>query len=259
MRADQLLVARGLAASRTQAQRVIATGVQWRAGARSGAVWQMVARNSDILPDEAELQVLDDRETRYVSRGGVKLEFALAQTGVVVSGRWCLDVGQSTGGFTDCLLREGALSVTGVDVGHGQLHPSLLGDPRVRCHEHVNARDPAALAALGEAPFDLIVGDLSFISQTLVLPALRPWLAPEGDLLMLVKPQFELQPEQIGKGGIVRDERFFVEVEQRIRACCEQLKLEVRHWFSSPITGGDGNREYFMHAVPGPDVGEMKS
>jgi Predicted rRNA methylase len=165
-----------------------------------------------------------------------------------VSGWTCLDVGQSTGGFTDCLLQHGAARVTGVDVGHGQLHDKLRHDPRVRVFEKRNAR--ALQAGEVGSGFDLVTGDLSFISLTLVLPALVPLLAPGGRLLMLAKPQFELQPAQLGKGGLVRDPALYPVVEQRLRECCASLGLEVVGWFDSPIAGGDGNREFFLHACP---------
>lgn len=245
MRADQLLVERGLAATRSQAQRLIAAGVRWR-GARG---WQPVAKNGDELPPNAQIALVDDAEARYVSRGGLKLEGALAASGVAVAGKRCLDVGQSTGGFTDCLLAHGAARVTGVDVGHGQLHDKLRRDPRVVAIEKLNARELTAQQV--GADFDLVVGDLSFISLTLVLPALVPLVKAGGDLLMLVKPQFELQPSQIGKGGIVTDASLFALVEKRLRDCCAQLDLAVHGWYDSPIAGGDGNREFFIHSKKG--------
>ncbi|MBS0318421.1 MAG: TlyA family RNA methyltransferase [Proteobacteria bacterium] len=261
MRADQLLVERGLAASRAQAQRLIAAGVRWRAGA-ADAGWRAVRKNGDELPLAAEITLQDAAELRYVSRGGLKLEGALESAGIAVAGMRCLDVGQSTGGFTDCLLRHGAANVVGVDVGHGQLHERLRTDPRVRCIEGVNARALNAHdliahseeTTLATAPFDpkfdLIVGDLSFISLTLVLPALVPLLTPDGELLMLAKPQFELQPADIGKGGIVRDAAAYARVEARIRAACADCGLQVVAWFASAIEGGDGNREFFARARP---------
>jgi len=252
VRADQLLVERGLAASRSQAARLIAGGLRWRVGA-ADAAWRQVAKNGDDVPEAAELELADTAEARYVSRGGLKLEGALHASGVSAQGRRCLDVGQSTGGFTDCLLQQGAARVVGVDVGHGQLHPKLRGDKRVLAVEKVNARAlvPHDLVAAGDSgePFDLVVGDLSFISLTLVLPALAPLLAPQGELLMLVKPQFELQPGQVGKGGIVRDSTLYAQVEQRIRQACAQLGLRVDGWHDSAIAGGDGNREFFVHAA----------
>jgi 23S rRNA (cytidine1920-2'-O)/16S rRNA (cytidine1409-2'-O)-methyltransferase len=254
MRADQLLVERGLAASRSQAVRLIAGGMRWRDAGTSDA-WRSVVKNKDEVPETAELELDDAAEARYVSRGGLKLEGALAVSGVDPAGKLCLDVGQSTGGFTDCLLQRGAAKVVGVDVGHGQLHAKLREDERVVAIEGVNARALSAddLQEEGEEPFearfDLIVGDLSFISLTLVLPAVVEFLADGGQLLMLVKPQFELQPGQVGKGGIVRDASMYAVVEKRLHDACAALGLKVLRWFDSPIAGGDGNREFFIHAV----------
>ena len=292
MRIDQLLVQRGLASTRSQAQRLIADGVEWMQSEQ----WRRVAKNGDEVPESAAVRLLDDSEARYVSRGGLKLEAALKHVGLSVNGLSCLDVGQSTGGFTDCLLQGGATSVVGVDVGSAQLHPSLRSDPRVLCVEGINARalTPEDLvdayeASTGEAgqfeldddggenehedgdasapladdgageeagatsdfapAFDLIVADLSFISQTLVLPAVVPMLKPGGTLLTLVKPQFELQPGQVGKGGIVKDPAMYVIVETRLREACADLGLTVTAWFDSPIAGGDGNREFFICAT----------
>ena len=274
MRADQLLLQRGLASSRSQAQRLIGAGVQWREqAAPSTSAFKRIGKNSDELPEDALIELLDSSEARYVSRGGLKLEGALRQSGLVVTGKTCLDLGQSTGGFTDCLLQHGAARVVGVDVGSGQLHPQLRQDTRVLALEGVNARylDAENFTATGadelsiegdpddsvgdvevlvtETGFDLIVGDLAFISQTLVLPACVPFLRAGGSVLMLVKPQFELQPGQVGKGGIVRDENLYAEVEQRIRHCYAELGLIVQGWYESQILGGDGNREFFVFAA----------
>jgi 23S rRNA (cytidine1920-2'-O)/16S rRNA (cytidine1409-2'-O)-methyltransferase len=242
VRADQLLVERGLAATRSQAQRLIASGVRWR----DRQDWRPVTKNGDEIPTHAEIELLDNAETRYVSRGGLKLQAALKQSGVDVAGKTCLDVGQSTGGFTDCLLQNGAARVVGVDVGHGQLHGKLRGDPRVVALEKINARE-VTREQVG-SDFDVLVGDLSFISLTLVLPALVPLLKRGADLLMLVKPQFELQPPQIGKGGIVTDASLYAVVQTRIRDCCNALGLQFKGWYDSPIAGGDGNREFFVYA-----------
>ncbi len=256
MRVDQLLVHRQLASTRSQAQRLIADGVQWL----SGDVWKRVAKNGDEVPESAEIRLLDDSEARFVSRGGLKLEGALNSVGLDVTGFLCLDVGQSTGGFTDCLLQQGAAQVVGVDVGQGQLHPQLRDDERVLCIEKVNARSLSAtelIAAHAQSTraegqfsteFDLIVGDLSFISQTLVLPAIVPLLKPGGSMLMLVKPQFELQPGQVGKGGIVTDPAMYKMVEERVRAAHTKLGLTVQAWFESPVQGGDGNHEFFIYS-----------
>jgi 23S rRNA (cytidine1920-2'-O)/16S rRNA (cytidine1409-2'-O)-methyltransferase len=258
MRADQFLVEHGHAVSRAQAQRLIAAGVSWRL---SGSDWKRVAKNGDLLPARAEIRLEDVAEARYVSRGGLKLEAALLQAQCLVAGQVCLDVGQSTGGFTDCLLQAGAARVMGVDVGHGQLNARLRSDPRVVCLEQVNARHldgafpEAARAALchggvARPGFDLVVGDVSFISQTLLLPAIAPWMRPGGGaLLMLVKPQFELQPGQLGSGGIVRDEALYPQVESRIRQAHAKAGLEVKGYFPSVIRGGDGNREFFVVSI----------
>lgn len=249
MRVDQLLVEHGLATSRAQAQRLIASGVQWRVGA---APWKPVVKNGDVLPPLAQLQLLDTAEARYVSRGGLKLEAALKACSVAVTDKLCLDVGQSTGGFTDCLLQHGAARVVGLDVGHGQLHPNLRADSRVVCLEGINARhvqagDVPELADLA-GDFEVLVADVSFISLTLVLPALVPLMRAGAPWLLLVKPQFELQPGQVGKGGIVKDGALYAVVEQRLRAACAALGLQVQQWLPSPIEGGDGNREFFIHA-----------
>jgi len=243
MRADQLLVQQGLAPTRSAAQRLIARGaVRWR-GPQG---WAVPRKAGDELPEGCECEITDDAELRWVSRGGLKLDGALAHTGLEVRGRVCLDVGQSTGGFTDVLLARAAARVIGVDVGHGQLHPRLRGDPRVTALEGVNARGLRA-ADLPLQRFDLIVGDLSFISLTLVLPALSVLLA--GDMLLLVKPQFELQPQLIGKGGLVKDAASYALVEQRLRDACAVNQLTVRDYFDSPVAGGDGNREFFLWAT----------
>ncbi len=282
MRADLFLVEHGFATTRSQAQRLIGSGVQWRAvvdEAEVAAPWKRVAKNGDEIADNAEVEVLDNTEAKYISRGGLKLEGALKATGVDVSGLRCLDVGQSTGGFTDCLLQHGAVQVVGVDVGHGQLHASMRDDARVVCLEGINARSLTAtdliaayareMGAKGQfydefdaddAPeidpvFDFLTGDLSFISLTLVLPAVVRLLKANGHLLMLVKPQFELQPGQIGKGGMVRDPVHFEFVEKRLRDCCAELGVDVLGWMQSSIEGGDGNREFFIHGKKGSDLG----
>ena len=249
MRADQLLVERGLAASRSQAQRLIATGVQWRHPLHT---WQRIEKNGVLLPPECELQLLDDAESRFVSRGGLKLAGALQLTGLAVQGLRCLDIGQSTGGFTDCLLQHGAAQVVGVDVGHAQLHPSLQNDARVVCIEKLNARtlDAADSPLAPHTPlggFDLLVADLSFISLTLVLPVMPALMKESAHALLLVKPQFELQPADIGKGGLVKDPGLYAQVQQRLQTACVDTGLTVLHWLDSPVAGGDGNREFFIH------------
>ncbi len=245
------MVERGLAASKSQAQRLIASGVRWRL---LPGDWATVSKNGQELRETVELQAVDNAETRFVSRGGLKLDGALQRVALDVRGLRCLDVGQSSGGFTDCLLQRGASQVVGVDVGQGQLHPRLRDDTRVVCIERCNARDLTAETltdAAGDAaaaPFDLIVGDLSFISQTLVWPSLVPLLKTGGHVLMLVKPQFELQPEYIGKGGLVKSEASYPLVSERIEQVVQDSGLALLDYFESPITGGDGNREFLVFA-----------
>lgn len=245
-RADQLLVERGLAASRTAARKLIEAGrVHWEDG--------IVSRPAQTLPASVRLRVTPDEADRFVSRAGLKLAGALAHCGMDVSGRVCLDVGQSTGGFSDCLLQAGATKVVGVDVGHGQLHPRLAADARCVALEGINARslDAAALGAhFPPAGFDLLVCDASFISLSLLLPRWQALLADGAEVLALVKPQFEVGPGGVGKGGIVRDATLYAEVEGRVRAAAEAAGLTVLDWFESPITGSDGNREFFIHCLP---------
>ena len=244
-RADVLLVQRGLAPTRSAAARLIDSGALRY---RRGESWAVARKAGETLADDCTIEVTDDAELRFVSRGGLKLDGALARLGLVVAGMTCLDVGQSAGGFTDVLLQRGAARVVGVDVGRGQLHARLAGDARVTALEGVNARHLDA-GTLPVDRFDLVVGDLSFISLTLVLPALRPLVA--GALLMLVKPQFELQPADIGKDGVVKHASAYARVEQRLREACADNELAVLDWFESGIAGGDGNREFFVHAAPG--------
>ena len=237
-----LLVAQGLAPSRTAAQTMIKEG-------RVSTAGNLIAKPALEFPADAVLTVKAEEGAQYVSRGGQKLAGALAASGISPSGKHCLDVGQSTGGFTDCLLQNGAQQVVGVDVGHDQLHPQLRHHPAVTAIEGVNCRALSAAdlgAALPSDGFDLIVGDVSFISLTLILPQLPPLTAKHGDLLMLVKPQFEVGPGNLGKGGIVRDPALYAEVEQKLRNCAQNLGLTVKAWLDSPIAGGDGNREFFI-------------
>jgi 23S rRNA (cytidine1920-2'-O)/16S rRNA (cytidine1409-2'-O)-methyltransferase len=251
MRADQLLVERGHATSRSQAARLIDAGARWH----DGREWR-VMRKSDELKADAQIELANTDEAKYVSRGGIKLEGALKHCALSVQGALVLDVGQSTGGFTDCLLAHGAAHVVGVDVGYAQLHDKLRSDERVTCLERINARQPesaeliaeGAASVLEAALFDVMVGDLSFVSQTLVWPQVLPLLKKGGTMLMLVKPQFELQPEHIGKGGIVKEEAFYAVVEKRIREAAKASGLQVLEYFASSIEGGDGNREFFVYA-----------
>ncbi len=244
-RADLALVSRGLAASRTLAQRLIAAGQVSLYD--SGGRRLRLDRPSALVEDDSELRVQTSELERYVSRGGLKLADALARTGLDVGGLICLDIGQSTGGFTDCLLQHGAAQVIGLEVGHGQLHPRLREDPRVLALEQVNARHlPDSLAP---GPFDLIVADVSFISVRKLMPLWPRRLKPTGQILSLVKPQFELEPASLGKGGIVRKPELHARVEAEMRAACAALGLRVLDYFPSAILGGDGNREFFIRCA----------
>ena len=241
MRADVLLVERGLAPSRTAAQRLIAAGHVF---ACEGSSRVALSKPSVSVADDVSLEIEASDLHRFVSRGGLKLDGALMHVGLDVAQLHCLDVGQSTGGFTDCLLQRGAAHVVGVDVGHDQLHARMRADVRVTCIEGVNAR---TLAQIGE-PFDLIVADVSFISLTKILPQWPALLVANGRVLSLVKPQFEVGADNLARGGIVRDVSLYATVEKCIRAACAQAGLRVLDYFDSSITGTDGNREFFVYA-----------
>ena len=249
MRADQLLVQRELAPTRSAAQRLIdAGGVRWL-GPKG---WAVPRKAGEDLPEDCQVEVTDDAELRFVSRGGLKLDAALARCAFRVEGQACLDVGQGTGGFTDVLLQRGAASVVGIEVGRAQLAPALSIDERVQTFEGLNARDVSGSHfEAGHAPhsFGVVVADVSFISLTHVLPTIARCLVPEGHALLLVKPQFELRPVDIGKGGLVKDAAAYAVVETRIRSACAALGLRVNDYFASSVTGGDGNREFFVWAT----------
>ena len=253
MRADQLLVQRGLAASRTLARRMIEAG-------RVRADDLPVRKASAEIGEAARLAVSEGEDDRFVSRGGLKLAGALEATGLDPRGLACLDVGQSTGGFTDCLLQADAKRVVGVDVGHGQLHPRLAGGARLACIEGVNARALDAAALGVEMPvngFDLIVIDVSFISLTLVLPALAALGAPQGRLLALVKPQFEVGRGGLDRRGLVKSAALYADVRAKVTDCARRCGWTPLDWLDSPITGGDGNREFFIHAQRSPPSAKL--
>ncbi|HLS54829.1 MAG TPA: TlyA family RNA methyltransferase [Zeimonas sp.] len=248
MRADQLLVARGLAASRARARELIESGA---VVARIGARDEVVHKPSTGLADDTPLAVAAGAALRYVSRGGLKLAGALEHVGLDVRGLTCLDLGQSTGGFTDCLLQAGARQVVGVDVGHGQLHARLRDDGRVHAFEGLNVRAlvPARLgAAFPAAGFDLVVADLSFISLTLALAPAHALACDGGRLLALAKPQFEVGPGGVDRHGIVRDAGRYDAVRRKVCDAAVDAGWTVDDWFDSPIRGGDGNREFFLYA-----------
>jgi 23S rRNA (cytidine1920-2'-O)/16S rRNA (cytidine1409-2'-O)-methyltransferase len=248
-RLDQLLVTQGLARSRTRAQRLIRHG---RVSLADDG--RVLAKPGETLPDDVRLAVAEDPEERYVSRAGLKLEALIEALGLDLAGKLVLDVGQSTGGFSDCALRCGARHVIGVEVGHGQLDPALRDDPRVTCLEGLNARAMAneprlrqALAAQGSTAPDIAVMDVAFISQTLILPELAALLPPGGELLSLVKPQFEVGPAGVNAHGLADPARYPL-VEARLCEACARHGFTVLHWQESPLRGGDGNREFLLHA-----------
>jgi 23S rRNA (cytidine1920-2'-O)/16S rRNA (cytidine1409-2'-O)-methyltransferase len=243
-RADTLLAERGLAPSRTAAAASVRAG-RVRLG-RDGAE---VAKPSELVDEDAELVVAEAQQ--FVSRGGIKLSNALDELPVEVDGRRCLDVGASTGGFTDCLLQRGALMVLAVDVGYGQLDWSLREDSRVLVMERLNAR------YLGDSslPFrpELITVDVSFISLAKLLPPIVASAAPEFDLVGLVKPQFELDKEKVGKGGVVRDPGDRRDAIRRVAEAAQGEDLVIRGLASSGLPGPKGNRETFVWASKGGD------
>jgi 23S rRNA (cytidine1920-2'-O)/16S rRNA (cytidine1409-2'-O)-methyltransferase len=236
-RADLLLVARGFCESRAKARAAIEAG-----GVTAGG--RPVARPSDLLANDAALVVTPAHP--WVGRGALKLEHALAAWPVRVEGRVALDVGASTGGFTEVCLAAGAARVYAVDVGRGQIHASLADDPRVILLEGVDARSLTA-AEVPEAP-QLIVCDVSFIGLAKVLPAALALAAPDADLVALVKPQFEVGPGRVGKGGLVRDAAARSAALSDVRAFLEAAGWAVQAATDSPIEGGDGNHEYLLWA-----------
>lgn len=236
-----MLVERGLAETRTRAQALILAGEVVASG--GGAGERRVDKPGDLLRDDVDLR-LKGEGLRYVSRGGVKLERALEVFSLDVTGARGLDLGASTGGFTDCLLQHGAREVVALDVGYGQLHEKLRQDPRVTSIERTNARElPESLGH-----FDAVVADLSFISLRLVLPGAAARLAPGGVFVGLVKPQFECGREWVEKGGVVRDEGARRRAVESVREELERLGLEVLGDATSPITGPAGNVEFLVAA-----------
>lgn len=241
-RIDKLLVERGLAETRTRAQALVMAGEVLVAEHRIEKAGQLVDPDLPIR--------LRGEGLRYVSRGALKLEKALDTFGIDPEGLRCVDVGASTGGFTDLLLQRGAAEVAAVDVGYGQLHDRLRRDPRVQVYERVNARFLSP-EDLGGRPFDLAVMDLSFISLGLVLPAIVRLVRERGLLVMLVKPQFELSPKDVEKGGVVRDPRKRRLAIDGVRRNCEELGLAVEGEVDSPIAGPAGNLEALLVARKG--------
>lgn len=238
-RADLLVVERGLAESRSRAQALILAGEVVASG--GGAGERRVDKPGELLRIDCELR-LKGEGLRYVSRGGLKIERALEHFDLDPTGARVLDLGASTGGFTDCLLQRGASAVVAVDVGYGQLHEKLRQDPRVTSLERTNARDLPP--SLGE--FDWLVGDLSFISLRLVLPGAVPLVKPGGLVVVLVKPQFECGREWVEKGGVVRDQGARLRAVEGIESVLESLGCDVLGHVESPVLGPAGNVEFLV-------------
>ena len=246
LRLDKLLLERGLAGSRERAQALILAGKVLVNG-------QKIEKSGALTDHEAKLQLLGE-DLKYVSRGGLKLEKALEHWKIDVTGKTCFDVGASTGGFTDCLLQYGAARVIAVDTGHGQIDFRLRQDPRVRLLEKTNARY-LTREQISEY-VDFIAMDVSFISATLVLPAVVAAASPQSPsersgrkIVVLVKPQFEVGREQVGKGGIVRDEAAQLAAVEKVRQAITGLGFRQTDVIDSPILGAEGNREFLLYAV----------
>jgi 23S rRNA (cytidine1920-2'-O)/16S rRNA (cytidine1409-2'-O)-methyltransferase len=232
---DVLLVERGLAESREKAQALILAGQVLVNG-------QKAEKAGSSIPVGSAIELLS--QPRFVGRGGLKLEAALDHFRIPVDGKICLDIGSSTGGFTDCLLQRGAARVYAIDAGTGQLDWKLRNDPRVAVHEQTNARYLTREQV--PEPIDLAVCDVSFISITMILPAIASLLAPHAEMVILVKPQFELERHQVGKGGIVRDPALHLLACRRVEQAVEALgfKTEI---IPSPVLGAEGNQEFLLH------------
>ena len=236
-RIDKLLVERGLAESRTKAQAMVMAGVVLVDEQRVEKPSQQIDPNLTI-----RIKGGDDPTSRYVGRGGLKLEAALREFQIDVTAFTCLDVGASTGGFTDCLLQHGAKRVVAVDVGHNQIDWRLRNDPRVEVREGINARYLKAVDF--EEKFELAVMDVSFISATKVLPAIVPLLVEGGAIITLIKPQFEVGKGEVGGGGVVRDAAKRARVVEEVNDAARALGLEVVNVIESPIAGAEGNIEF---------------
>lgn len=249
LRIDLILTEQGLAKSRSQAQTFISEG---RVSYKQNQQWITATKPSLKLPSDIELNITSDEADKYVSRGALKLEGALLHTKLNIEGFLVLDIGQSTGGFSDCAIQHGAAHVVGIEVGHDQLDPRLRGHHNITCLEGINARNLSADDLNEHFPengFDLVVMDVSFISQTKILPQLPSLLNKAGHLITLVKPQFEVGKEFIGKGGIVKDKQRVKQLEQDIQVFVKELGFEVKCYIESPIKGGDGNQEFLLWAT----------
>ncbi|MEY4590539.1 MAG: hypothetical protein RL497_2615 [Pseudomonadota bacterium] len=246
-RLDQILVQQGIASSRTQAQKLINSDC---VEVFAQGAWQLCNKPASQFAEAPQLRVSSLDELQFVSRAGLKLQRALAHLSwAPLAGTW-LDVGQSTGGFTECLLHAGASRVVGIEVGRDQLAAPLRNHPNVLCLEGINARQLPlhTLHALAPEGFAGVVMDVSFISQTLIHPELAKLMPPHCPLLSLVKPQFEAGPAHLGKGGLVKDVAVYAQVQAKITQSLSDNGFRLHDYFSSAIKGGDGNQEFFVAA-----------
>lgn len=247
-RLDVLLVSQGLAASREKAKAIIMSGNVLVNGQREDKAGTMIDVKAEITVKGGQL--------KYVSRGGLKLEKAMSHFDLTLESRVCMDVGASTGGFTDCMLQNGAVKVYSVDVGHGQLDWKLRNDPRVVCMEKTNIRyvTPEQI----EEPAAFVSIDVSFISLTKVLPPVRELMTEDGEIVCLIKPQFEAGREKVGKKGVVRDPKVHEEVIEKVIDFAATVGLESRELEFSPIKGPEGNIEYLLHLLKRPDAASVE-
>ena len=236
-RLDVLLVKRNLAESREKAKAVIMSGIVYVDG-------QKEDKAGASFPETVQIEVRGST-LKYVSRGGLKLEKAMTCFGVTLEGKICMDVGASTGGFTDCMLQNGAVKVYAVDVGHGQLAWKLRNDERVVCMEKTNIRYVTPESVADKIRFVSI--DVSFISLTKVLGAVKALMEPDGEVVCLIKPQFEAGREKVGKKGVVREKSVHLEVIEKVAAFAGSIGFEAQHLELSPIKGPEGNIEYLLH------------
>lgn len=248
LRVDILLYNMGLAESRSKAQDMIDEGIVLY---QQKNQWMKVTKANQTFAGDTQFKIFDGESTKFVSRGGLKLQFALETSALNVQDQVCLDIGQSTGGFTDCLLQAGALKVVGLDVGHDQLHFKLREDQRVVYFEKLNIREykdhAEFLAVMPPKGFMRVVADLSFISLHTVLSEISDLTCSGGELLLLVKPQFEVGSRFLNRKGIVKDQSAVDDAAMKLKEECQKVSIDVLKFFACKIEGRDGNQEYFIY------------
>ena len=248
MRLDLYLVQQKLANSRTQAQDFIENGY---VSNLQNEVRLVLSKSNYIVKEGDKIIVESNKLQKFVSRAGMKLDYALKHLNLSVKDKVILDIGQSTGGFTDCLLQAGAAQIVGIDVGHSQLHQSLQKHPKVISFENLNAKDlsvnTAFLRSVPVNQFDMVVADVSFISLTKVMPSISNFISVGGEYLLLVKPQFECGRENLDDNGLVKDSKIFKTVEDEISAKALQYFKNIQSYFPCEVLGKDGNQEFFIY------------